>query len=125
MHRQMQNAKLVERLPLECSFRGVFAKQHYRIPSDNFTDSLDLFPRFRKILKPHPGKVRHAPHQPCADRVWSRYPTPSPALILVGNITYTEKRTRRPFALARSPQYIKNGSGRHVAYDARPQQILA
>src|ERR1019366_7463238 len=108
----MQNAKLIEWLFLECSLRGVFAKQDYRIPSDNFTDSLDLFPCFRKILKPHPRKVRHATDQPCADRVWSRYPAPSPSLILVGNITYTEKRTRRPSVLPLSPQCIKNGSGR-------------
>ena len=47
------------------------------------------------------------------------------ALILVGNITYTEKRTRRAFVLPRSTQDIKDGSGRHVAYDARLQQILA
>src|SRR5208282_3671981 len=79
----------------------------------------------RKILKPHPGEVRHATKNASADGVWRRNSPPRPTLILVGNITYTEKRTRRAFVLPRSTQGIKDGSGRHVTYHARLQQILA
>src|SRR5208282_5988174 len=107
----MQNPKLVERFVLECRLRSVLAEQDYRTRSDNFTDFLDLLPSLRKILKAHPGQVRHATKNPSADGTWSRNSFARSALILVGNITYTEKRTCRSCVLARPTQDIKDGSG--------------
>src|ERR1039458_6407463 len=92
-------------------------RQFYRFPRP--------LPELRKILKPHPGQVCHATKNPSADGVRSRKSPARSALILVGNITYTEKRTRRAFVLPCSTQDIKDGSGRHVTYHARLQQILA
>src|SRR5580698_6503082 len=121
----MQYAKLVERLLLKGRFCGVLAEQNHRVRSDNFTDFLDLFPSLRKILKRNPGEVCHAAKNPSADGIWSRNSPARSALILVGNITYTEKRSRRAFVFPRSTQDIKDGPGRYVAHDTRLQQILA
>src|SRR5208282_5934076 len=123
--REVQHAKLVEWLLLKGRFRGVLAEQNHRVRSDNFTDFLDLFPSLRKILQPHPGEVCYATKNPPADGVRSRdSPCRSP-LILVSNITYSEKRTRRAFVFPGSTQDIKDGPGRHVTHDTRLQQILA
>src|SRR6202011_1219317 len=122
--REVQHAKLVEWFLLKGRFRGVLAEQNHRVGSDNFTDFLDLFPGLRKILKPYPGEVCNATKNPSADGVWSRNSPARSPLILIGNITNAEKRTRRAFVLSGSTQDIKDGSGRHIAYDARLQKIL-
>ena len=91
MNSQMQDAKLIKWLLLECSFRGVLAEQDYRVRSNNFTDFLDLCSRLRKVVKPYPGQIRNAALNPPANRGRSRNSPSRAALILVGDITDSEK----------------------------------
>ena len=50
---------------------------------------------------------------------------PSAALVLVCDITHSEKCSWGRFLFLSSSENVENGAGRHVAYHARLQQILA
>src|SRR6267154_5779721 len=87
----MQDAKLIKRLFLKCSFRGVLAKQDYCIRSNNFTDFLDFCSRLRKVMKPYPRQIRNAAFNPPMKRQ-RRWNSPScAALVFIGDIAHGEQ----------------------------------
>src|SRR4029077_9878900 len=91
MDSQMQDAKLIKWLLLKSSFRGILAKQHYGVRSNNFTDFLDLCSRFRKVVKANPREIRNSAFNPATNRGRRRDSPTRAALVLVLDIADCEK----------------------------------
>src|ERR1700726_4423010 len=124
MNRQMQDAKLIKWLLLKSSFRGILAKQYYGVRSNNFTDFLDLRSRLWKVMKAYPREISIAALNPATNRGRRRDSPSRAALVLVHDITDSEKGLGRRFLFLRAAKRVQNRTGRHVAYDARLQEIL-
>src|SRR5258708_6940113 len=125
MNRQMQDAKLIKWLLLKSGFRGILAKQHYGVRSNNSTDFLDLRSRLWKVVKTHPGEIRHAALNPATNRGRRGNSLARAALVLVLDITDCEKGFGSWFLFLCVAKGVQNRAGRHVAYDARLQEVLA
>src|SRR5580658_8646116 len=125
MNSQMQDAKLIKGLLLKSSFSGILAKQHYGVRSHNFTDFLDLCSRFWKVMKAYPREIRNAALNPATNRGRSWDSPSRAALVLILDITDCEKRFGSCLLFLRAAKRVQNRAGRHVAYDARLQEVLA
>src|SRR5271166_6041854 len=111
MDSQVQDAKLIERLFLECTLGSARTKQSFCALSHNSTDALDFFPRLRQIMKLHSDEVGETANNSTPQCLGSRDSVPLAALILISNVSHPEKRPRGFFLVVPPPQCIENGSG--------------
>jgi hypothetical protein len=87
----MQDAKLIKWLLLKSSFRGILAKQDYGVRSNNFTDFFNLCSGLWKVVKAYPGEIRNPALNPATNRGRSWDSPSRTALVLVLDITDSEK----------------------------------
>src|SRR5271157_2331149 len=115
MDSQVQDAKLVERLSLECTLSSARTKQSFCALSYNSTDALDLFSRLRQIMKLHSHEVGETANKPTPQCLGSRDSIPLTALIFVSNVPQSEERSRGLLLFVRPSQRIENRGGGSIA----------
>src|SRR5271157_4560809 len=115
MDSQVQDAKLIERFFLECTLGSARTIQGFCVLSHNSTDALDLFSCLRQIMKLHSGEVGETANKPPPQCLGSRDSVPRAALILISNVSHSEKWPRGFFLVVPPPQCIENGSGGSIA----------
>src|ERR1700728_3590997 len=120
----MQDAELIKWLLFEFGFRGILAKQHHGVRSNNSTDFLDLCSRLWKVVKANSGEIRNSALNPATARGRRRGSGAFTTLVLVFDITDCKKGFGSWFLLLRVTKSAQDRAGRHVAYDARLQEVL-
>src|SRR5208337_2895186 len=115
MDSQVQDAKLVERLALECTLSSARTKQSFCALSYNSTDALDLSSCLRQIMKLHSHEVGETAHKPAPQCLGSWDSVSLAALIFVSNVPNPEERSRGFLLFAPPSKHIENGGGGRIA----------
>src|SRR5271157_1742265 len=125
MDSQVQDAKLVERFSLECALSSARTIQGFCVLSHNSTDALDLFSRFRQIMKRHSDEVSETANKPAPQCLGSWDSVSLTALVFVSNITHSKERSRGIVLRVPPSQRIENRGGGRIAESSGRQQILS
>src|SRR5271165_7099697 len=115
MDSQVQDAKLIERLFLECTLGSARTKQSFCALSHNSTDALDFFPRLRQIMKRHSDEIGETANKTAPQCLGSRDSVPLTALIFVSNVPHSEERPSGFLLFVPPSQRVENGGGGSVA----------
>src|SRR5271166_5043823 len=115
MDSQVQDAKLVERLALECTLSSARTKQSFCALSYNSTDALDLFSCLRQIMKLHSHEVGETANKPAPQCLGSWDSLPLTALVFVSDVTHSKEGSRGLLLSVPPSQRIENGGGGSIA----------
>src|SRR5271157_3801233 len=107
----MQDAKLIQWFLLECTLSSARTKQSFCALSHDSTDALDLFSRFRQIMKRHSDEIGETANEPAPQCLGSRDSVSLAALIFVSNVAHSKERSRGLLLSAPPSQRIENGGG--------------